>query len=596
MTAPREHATDVLVVGAGAAGMYAAVQARRQGARATLLDKSMVGRGGASIMAQMTVAAAVGHAEPDDWKMHYADTLASGREVVNEPLAALLCHDGPARILESWERGINWATEGDRLAQVKAPGHSRARCCYVGSLQTGSGVVRGLKKELRRREVYSFDTMVVTDLIRDEQGSVVGAAALDLKLGEPVAFWASKVILACGGLTEMYARNSASVNMTGDAYALGLRAGAELVDMEMVQFFPIANLAPRTIGLDPIMWDPFRYKLGGRLLNGEGEEFVERYAGVADEGTYTATRDVVTYGILKEVAAGRGSPAGGAWLDFTALSAETIREAFPAAFDRLFEQGIDVSKRAVEVAPTAHYTIGGLRVDLDMRTTVPGLYAAGEAVGGQHGANRLSGNALTEAFVFGARAGDAAGAEAVHDGSAGRGGAPDATAATEMQEALATLEGVRGRHGESKVFLPALRTRLQQLMWDRVGPFRDADGLKSVVDDLEELREDFETRARVDSRRVLNLEWQEWFELRGMLDVAEAVRVAALARRESRGAHQRVDHTREDPNFVANAVVFRPAGEGGITLRWDAVGRLPVDPPAWVPPAPEVHAVQEVPT
>ena len=571
--------TDVLVIGAGAAGMYAAAEARRAGAEVLLLDKSMVGRGGATIMAQMTVAAALGHAEADSWQLHLDDTLASGRGLTNEPLAALLCHDGPRRILESWERGVNWAQAGDGLDQVKAPGHSRRRCCYVGALQTGVGVVRGLRKELRRQGVVSIDTALVTDLLRDASGAVVGAAGLHVREGEPMVVWAPAVVLACGGLTELYARNSASANMTGDAYHLALNAGAELVDMELVQFFPIANLAPRLIGLDPIMWDPFRYRLGGRLLNGDGEEFVERYAGVADEGTYSATRDVVTYGILKEVEEGRGSPAGGAWLDFTDLSAERIREAFPAAYDRLVAQGVDISQRRVEVAPTAHYTIGGIRVGLDLATSVPGLYAAGEAVGGQHGANRLSGNALTEAFVFGARAGQAA---AVAVGQQA-GAPPDATATAAAHQVVDRLEQARGRTVDSEVFLPALRSRLKRLMWEHVGPFRDAEGLARAGHELSELTE-LHAAARVDPRRTFNLEWQEWFELRGMLQVAEAVRRAAEARRDSRGAHQRIDHPGEREELLANTVLTRDAGTQELTVSWADITRLEVPPEGWSPP------------
>lgn len=571
--------TDVLVVGAGAAGMYAAAEARRAGADVLLLDKSMVGRGGATIMAQMTVAAALGHAEEDSWQLHLADTLASGRGLTNEPLAALLCHDGPRRILESWERGVNWEEAGDGLDQVKAPGHSRRRCCYVGALQTGAGVVRGLRKELRRQGVVSVDTALVTELLRDASGAVVGAAGLHVREGEPMVIWAPSVVLACGGLTELYARNSASVNMTGDAYHLALGAGAELVDMEMVQFFPIANLAPRLIGLDPIMWDPFRYRLGGRLLNGDGEEFVERYAGVADEGNYSATRDVVTYGILKEVEAGRGSPAGGAWLDFTDLPAEQIREAFPAAYDRLVAQGVDVSQRRVEVAPTAHYTIGGVRVGLDLATSVPGLYAAGEAVGGQHGANRLSGNALTEAFVFGARAGQAAALAATRGPRA----EPDASATAAADAAVRELERIRGRNADSKVFLPALRSRLQRLMWEHVGPIRDADGLTRAGQELAELTE-LHAAARVDPRRTFNLEWQEWFELRGILRVAEAVRRAAEARRDSRGAHQRTDHPQEREDLLANTVLAQQPDSDQLTVSFAEVVRLDAPPERWSPP------------
>lgn len=555
--------TDVLVVGAGAAGMYAAAEASRHGRRVTLLDKSKVGRGGATIMAQMTVAAALGHAEEDSWELHLGDTLASGRGLADERLAALLCREAPDRILESRDWGVRWATDGDRLAQVHAPGHSRRRCCYVGSLQTGPGVVSGLRRRLARQGVESFDTTLVTDLVLDADGAVVGAAALDVTRGQVVSFWADAVILAGGGLTEMYARNSASVNMTGDAYALGLAAGARLVDIEMVQFFPIANLAPRVIGLDPIMWDPFRYKLGGRLLNGRGEEFLERYTGQPDDGVYTATRDVVTYGILREVEEGRGSPAGGAWLDFTDVPVERVREAFPAAHQRLLDQGIDISRQAVEVAPTAHYTIGGLEVDEGMSTGVPGLLAAGEAVGGQHGANRLSGNALTEAFVFGAKAGaSAARAERRR---------PDPTAREHMRQAVAIAEGVRGCRVTSPVFLPALRRRLQQVMWEHVGPRRDADGLVRAATEIAELRM-AHADARVDSRRAFNLEWQEWLEFRGMLTVAEAVRLAAEARRESRGAHQRDDHPFEDAAFQRNTVV-RCDADGMLHVGWRKAGR-----------------------
>ena len=238
-------------------------------------------------------------------------------------------------------------------------------------------------------------------------GRAIGAVALSLADGEWVTIQARAVILAAGGLTKLYERNSASANMGGEAYALALSAGAELIDMEFVQFFPIGHLAPRLVGMDPILWDPFRYKLGGKLLNGQFEEFIDRY-GSTDFGQYNATRDIAAYAILKEVEAGRGTPHGGAYLDFRHIPETQLRAAFGPVIDRLLANGIDLTKMPVEVGPIAHYHMGGIRVDTNMQTRIEGLYAAGEAVGGSNGANRLSGNAITEAFVFGARAGSSA--------------------------------------------------------------------------------------------------------------------------------------------------------------------------------------------
>src|SRR6202041_770497 len=225
----------------------------------------------------------------------------------------------------------------------------------------------------------------------------------------PIA--AKAVVIATGGLTRLYRRNSASANMGGDGYALALRAGAPLIDMEFVQFFPIGHLAPRLIGMDPIMWDPFRYKLGGRLLNGAAEEFTARY-GASEDGKYVLTRDLATYAIIKEVEAGRGSPHGGAYLSFEHCSAAALRAAFGPVIDRLAENHIDLTRMPVEVAPIAHYHMGGVKADASMATDVPGLFVAGEVVGGANGANRLSGNAITEALVFGRRAGRSAAAHA----------------------------------------------------------------------------------------------------------------------------------------------------------------------------------------
>ena len=399
--------TDVLIVGAGGAGMYAAIAAAREGASVLLLDKSQVGRGGATIMAQMTVAVALGEQEADSVQLHFQDTLNAGRGLCNQALAYLLCEDGPKRIREMAQWGTRWAREDGHIKQEMAPGHSVKRCCYVDFLNTGPAVAATLRRKVSETAaIRRISNLAVVEILVGE-GRAMGAVALNLADGQWLVIEAKAVILAAGGLTKLYERNSASANMGGEAYALALWAGAELIDMEFVQFFPIGHLAPRLVGMDPIMWDPFRYKLGGKLLNGRFEEFIDRY-GSTDFGKYNATRDVAAYAILKEVEAGRGTPHGGAYLDFRHVAEADLRAAFGPVIDRLLTNGIDLTKTAVEVGPMAHYHMGGIRVDADMQTRIAGLYAAGEAVGGANGANRLSGNAITEAFVFGERAGSSA--------------------------------------------------------------------------------------------------------------------------------------------------------------------------------------------
>src|SRR5215470_4892366 len=404
MTETMHVETDVLVIGSGAAGMYAAIEAAQSGARVLLADRSLIGRGGATVMAQMTVAVALGSQTPDHWSCHLHDTLQAGRGLCDESLSRLLCEEGSQciRQMDAW--GVGWAREDGRIAAAQAPGHDRPRCVYVDFLNTGPAVSKTLRAVVNKTSgIRKAGDLLVADLA-SYADEVVGATALHLTSGAPVTIAAKVTIVATGGLTRLYRRNSASANMGGDGYALALRAGAPLIDMEFVQFFPIGHLAPRLIGMDPIMWDPFRYKLGGRLLNKDGEEFTARY-GVSEDGRYVITRDLATFAITKEVEAGRGSPHGGAYLSFQHVPERELREAFGPVIDRLAANGIDLTRQTVEVAPMAHYHMGGMRVAPTMETCVANLFAAGEVVGGANGANRLSGNAITEALVFGRRAG-----------------------------------------------------------------------------------------------------------------------------------------------------------------------------------------------
>jgi succinate dehydrogenase/fumarate reductase flavoprotein subunit len=339
--------------------------------------------------------------------------------------------------------------------------------------------------------------------------------------------------------------------MGGDGYALALRAGAELIDMEFVQFFPIGHLAPRLVGMDPIMWDPFRYKLGGRLLNGDMREFEESYVtpDSRSDGRYMLTRDLATYAITKEVEAGRGSPAGGAYLSFQHVPAADIKNAFGPVVERLAMNGIDLARQPVEVAPIAHYHMGGIRVDETMRTRVPGLYACGEAVGGANGANRLSGNAITEALVFGACAGRVAAENALRRSSSWR---PETT-----RSGLDLLRSAKDRDAPN---LAAVVVELKKVMADMVGPFRTGEKLESAMRSIERLQAEV-GEVPVSSAEKFDPVLIDWLDLRNMLLVARSITLPALARTESRGGHQREDYPALDDDWTVNQIVGLSSGK-----------------------------------
>ena len=542
MPDPMRAETDVLVIGSGAAGMYAAIEAGREGASVLLAERSLIGRGGATVMAQMTVAVALGAETPDHWSHHYQDTLTAGRGLCNKPLAQLLCEDGPECIQAMDDWGIGWARKDGHIAQAMAPGHDRPRCVYVDFLNTGPAVSKTLRAVLNKNAGIrkAGDLCIVELLLTD--GAVTGAVALHLGSGAPVILSAKSTVLATGGLTRLYRRNSASANMGGDGYALALRAGASLVDMEFVQFFPIGHLAPRLIGMDPIMWDPFRYKLGGRLLNNRMEEFTQRY-GVAEDGKYVITRDVGSYAILKEVAAGRGSPHGGAYLSFQHCSAAALRDAFGPVIDRLAANGIDLTKMPIEVAPIAHYHMGGIAADAQMRTDLPGLFAAGEAVGGANGANRLSGNAIAEALVFGRRAGRSAAHHAKRTRTM-----PDLVDSAQAALALAVASS------NSEINTAEIVQTLQATMQVHVGALRSQAGLTRARDTIVRLTHEIGDAPPGDGKSF-DMRRIDWFDLRNMLLVARAVTEAALARTETRGAHQREDYPQPSPDWALNRFV-----------------------------------------
>lgn len=525
--------TDVLVIGSGAAGMVAAKAAADKGSKVVLVDKSNIGRGGATVLAQMTVAVALGEAEEDDTDIHFEDTMKGSRGMADPEIVRTIVERGPELINELEGYGVKWArTEDGVRSQVVAPGHSRRRCVYVDILNTGGATSAGLRRAIwQQPAITRYKNIVITKIVV-ENGRAVGAIGFSIEQLQYFKIEAKAIVLATGGLTEIFKRNSASANMTGDGFILAAEAGAALRDIEMVQFFPIAHLHPPLVGLDPIMWDPFRYKLGGRLLNGLYEEFMDKYNNEVS-GIYTAARDQTTFAIFNEVKEGRGTPHGGAYLDFTMVPEAKLKEAFGPTIELLQKQDIDLTKDMIEVAPMAHFTMGGIKVNKHMKTTIEGLYACGELIYGMHGANRLSGNAITEALVSGRIAGEQA---------------------AEQQAALgfhdewlvresARLEQIWHPHqvDQDEAAMLALKRKLQEIMWEGAGPLRTEKQLVQAEHQLLELRQRVEQIALVRSSAYA-LSLVEKLELLNMIKLSEAIVAGARQRKETRGAHVRLDY------------------------------------------------------
>jgi succinate dehydrogenase/fumarate reductase flavoprotein subunit len=546
---------DVLVIGAGGAGLMAAHAAASAGASVIIADKSLIGRGGATIMAQMTTAVALGAAEPDSPEIHAQDTLNGSRGLADPAIIDAICGRGPELIREVEGYGVNWARVADgSYSQVFAPGHSRKRCVYVDVLRTGDAVSRAMRAVVSRNAQITRLPNVMLTRIAKEGERAIGALGFTIEGLAPVAISAETVIVATGGTTAVYARNSASVNMTGDGFVLAAQAGAALRDLEMVQFFPIGHLYPPLVHLDPIMWDPFRYKLGGRLLNGRYEEFLQSSSGEVS-GSYITPRDEATYQIFKEVEAGRGSPHGGAYLDFRMIEPEKLRAGFGPVIEILEKQGVDLTRDLIEVAPTAHYMLSGIEIDAAMRTAVPGLLACGEATNGMHGANRLSGNAITEALVTGRIAGETAAASR-------RGGArPALHAALDAEWTRLQTTWFPRAVTRDEAPIDGLKERLQQLMWADAGPLRTRPQLERALAGVRALKAEAEAVALAPQPHYA-LPLQEKIELQNMLAVSEGIVLGALAREETRGAHVRLDHPETAPRAVSRA--FRLGEDGWI--------------------------------
>jgi succinate dehydrogenase / fumarate reductase flavoprotein subunit len=585
------HPHDVLIIGAGGAGLRAAVACIEAGLSVGVVCKSLLGKAH-TVMAEGGMAASLAHVDDrDGWTTHFRDTMVGGYRLNNPRMAELHAKEAPDRVreLELWGAVFDRTSDG-RILQRPFGGHTYPRLAHVGD-RTGLELIRTLQDRSVAVGAQVYQEVIVTRLSM-KGGRVNGAIGYRRLDGAPVAFPARTVVLATGGVGRAFAVTSNSWESSGDGQALAYRTGAELIDMEFVQFHPTGMVHPAGVkGL--LVTEAVRGE-GGILRNADGERFMWRYLPEARRDEYAATdeearawvddltegrqssnqrppelstRDNVARAIYTEVKEGRGSPHGGVFLDISYLPSERVRAKLPSRYEQFKELAdVDITAGPMEVGPTMHYIMGGVRVEAEGgQTTTPGLYAAGEVAAGLHGSNRLGGNSLTDLLVFGRRAGEAAAAAAAA-----------APAVEELDtgfvdESIADMFAPFER--ESGEDPNRLHAELQRTMSSLVGIFREQEDLEQAIERIEGYKERWQG-LRVTGPRRFNPGWDLVFELRSMLVVSEAIARSALEREESRGAHSRLDFV--GIHEAWDTVNVTPSRDGqGMSVRRTPVAELP---------------------
>ena len=568
------------MIGAGGAGLRAAIEAAAAGARVAVVCKSLLGKAH-TVMAEGGIAAALGNVDPEDnWQVHFQDTMRGGQMINNWRMAELHARESPDRVYELETYGAIFdRTPDGRVLQRAFGAHTYRRLCHVGD-RTGLEMIRSLQDRIVQLGIEVHMEVTLTKLLKDSD-RVIGAFGYNRVDGAFIAFRSKAVIIATGGWGRLYKVTSNSWEGTGDGVAMGFDAGAEVLDPEMVQFHPTGMVWPP--GVRGILVTEAVRGEGGYLTNREGKRFMLE---VDPKKKELSSRDVVARAIYKEVLAERGTEHGGAYLDVRHLGAEQIKKKLPSMYEQFLRLAdVDITKEPMEVAPTIHYAMGGLRVEAETGATmIPGLYAAGEAAAGLHGANRLGGNSLSDLLVFGRRAGEAS---AAYQREVGLGTIDERQVADEQQLLLLPLVG----EGKENPYL--LQQELQEAMQNGAGLAREEKSLKACLDAVLELRQR-SARIRVPGSRKYNPGWHTARDLRFMLTIAEAIVRAAIERRESRGAHWRLDYLEKDP--ALGRVNFIAYNDGGrVKLKTRPVPEMPAElaalfadatsPPASQPPA-----------
>ena len=556
------HEHDVLIIGAGGAGLRAAIEALGHGASVAVVCKSLLGKAH-TVMAEGGIAAAMANVDAaDDWRTHFRDTMRGGKFLNNWRMAQIHAQEAPDRVreLEQWGALFDRTSSGDILQRAFG-GHTYKRLCHVGD-RTGLEMIRTLQDRGVHLGIDVYMECAVTRLLKDGD-RVAGAFAYWRETGRFVVFKAKSVVMATGGIGKAWRITSNSWEYTGDGMALAYDAGAELIDMEFVQFHPTGMVWPP--GVQGILVTEAVRGEGGILRNKEGERFMERYD---PEKMELSTRDVVARAIYTEVREGRGTEHGGAYLDISHKPAEYVKRKLPSMYHQFRELAdVDITQGPMEVGPTCHYMMGGIRVEAETaQATVPGLFAAGEAAAGLHGANRLGGNSLSDLLVFGKRAGAAAAEHAKRSAPVEIDGADVEKATREM------LEPFERAGGDSPY---KIHRELEEVMQNYVGIFRNEEDLQKGLVALDQLKQRA-ARVRVDGSRLFNPGWHLARDLKSMLTVSEAVALSARERKESRGAHSRIDYPQYDETWAKQNNVIARDGEH-MRLKQSPIAEMPAE-------------------
>ncbi|MDG6907673.1 MAG: FAD-binding protein [Nitrososphaerota archaeon] len=530
--------------------MRAAIEAFDRGLKVMLVCKSLLGKAH-TVMAEGGIAASLGNIDPEDnWQAHFSDTVVEGQNINNWRMAEIFAKEAPDRVIELEHYGALFdRTPEGKIMQRPFGAHTYRRLCYVGD-RTGLELIRTLEDQVLKRNIPYLDETVLTTIFKDPKTNAVsGAFGIKIRTGELVLFKCKAVILATGGFGKIYSVTSNSWESTGDGNALAYRTGAELMDMEMIQFHPTGMIYPAGVrGM--LVTEAVRGE-GGTLTNVNGERFMEKYDPKRKE---LSARDVVARSIYTEIMAGRGTPNGAVYLDIRHRGAAYIKQKLPSMYYQFLEfAGIDITKEKMEVAPTVHYQMGGIRVDPETcMTSINGLYAAGEVACGLHGANRLGGNSLSDILVFGRRAGLGASdyAKKVENVEVS-----DEDLHSEIDRILGPFKISNGANPFD------LKDRIAQMMWKYVGIVRNEEDLKKGLEEILKIK--LETKS-VQARgpRAYNQSWADSMAVWNMVLDCEAVIRSAMTRKESRGAHTRSDYPKkDDDHWLVNIIIKSKDGQ-----------------------------------